>query len=294
MSTQAPAATAQKPRSRKWWPVIGVMLGLVAGAIGFRFAKPVYQASTSVAIVSQRVPETMVHGTVTAPLSERLDLITQQVLSRTRLERIIREFNLYEEEQQQMVMEDVIEQMRSDTLIDVNAPKDDRASPSFTVSFRSPDPRTAMRVTERLASLMVQENLEDRELMADQTKQFLQRQAEEAQRRLMESQAKLEAWARQAAGRTPPQELVAQNDVLQETYRSILRNTQDAEMAVNLERHQIGEQFRIIDGARMPEKPSGPARLPFLAWGALGGLATSLLLMPLSSKWRRRTVASPA
>ena len=48
-----------------------------------------------------------------------------------------------------------------------------------------------MRVTERLASLFVQENLEDRELLADQTDQFLEGQVEETRRRPLEQELKL-------------------------------------------------------------------------------------------------------
>ena len=46
------------------------------------------------------MPENFVRPTVTADLNERLNMITQQILSRTRLERIIQEFNLYERERQ--------------------------------------------------------------------------------------------------------------------------------------------------------------------------------------------------
>jgi uncharacterized protein involved in exopolysaccharide biosynthesis len=293
MSAQDTGAPVRTPRSRKWWPVVGVAVGVIAGAVAFSFATPIYEASTSVVIIPQRVPEDFVRSTVTALLSERLNLISQQILSRTRLERIIREFNLYEEEQERTLMEDVIEQMRSAISINIDAKGNDGAPTSFSVSFQSPDPRTAMRVTERLASLFVQENLEDRALLADQTRQFLEGEAAETQRRLVVSQAMLADWNRQAAGRQPPQDLVAQNEVLQDTYRSILRKMEEATMAVNLERRQIGEQFRIIDGARMPERPVRPARLPFLVWGALGGLATSLLLVLLSSLWRSRTRPAP-
>ena len=48
-----------------------------------------------------------------------------------------------------------------------------------------------MRVTERLASLFVQENLEDRELLADQTNQFLQASARGSPARLLEHEKKL-------------------------------------------------------------------------------------------------------
>jgi len=292
MSTEDGGAPARKHRSRKWWPVVGVAIGTIAGAGAFSFETPIYKASTSLIIIPQRVPEDFVRSTVTASLNERLNGISQQILSRTRLERIIEEFNLYERERQQLVMGDVIEGMRTDISLSVDVPRDGRATSSFRVSFQSPDPRTAMRVTERLASLFVQENLEDRSLMADQTNQFLLGQAGEMRRRLVESQTRLEEWDRRRAG-PRPQFLVAENEVLQDIYRSLIRKQEDAQIAVSLERRQIGEQFRVLDGARIPEKPIGPARLPFLVRGAVGGLATSLLLMLMSSLWRRRKIASP-
>ncbi|HEY6510204.1 MAG TPA: hypothetical protein VIY56_19410, partial [Vicinamibacterales bacterium] len=287
-------APVRKHRSRKWWPVVGTILGIIAGAIAFSYEPRVYEASTSLLIIPQRVPEDFVRSTVTALLGERLNVISQQILSRTRLERVIQEFNLYERERQRLIMEDVVEGMRRDISVSIDAPRDDGEPTSFRVSYQSPDPRTAMRVTERLASLFVQENLEDRSLMADQTNQFLQGLAEDAQRRLRESQVMLQAWDRRFAAASRPADFVAQHEVLQEHYRSILRKQEDAQMAVNLERRQIGEQFRIFDGARIPERPISPTLRPHLVWGAVGGLVTSLFLMRLSSMWRRRKVASPA
>jgi uncharacterized protein involved in exopolysaccharide biosynthesis len=179
----AAGGPVRKRRSRKWWPVVGATLGIIAGAIVNSFEIRIYQVSTSIIIIPQRVPEDFVRSTVTADLGERLNVITQQILSRTRLERVIQEFNLYERERQQLVMEDVIEGMRTDISVSIDTPREDGGPTSFRVSFQSPDPRTAMRVTERLASLFVQENLEDRSLMADQTNQFLQGQAQEKVRR---------------------------------------------------------------------------------------------------------------
>ena len=64
-----------------------------------------------------------------------------------------------------------------------------------------------------------------------------------------------------------------------EAYNSLLQKTQDAGRAENLERRQKGEQFRIVDPARVPEKPFKPD-IPkvlliglFLAAGA--GLGTA-------------------
>ncbi|NIM96527.1 MAG: hypothetical protein GTO24_00160 [candidate division Zixibacteria bacterium] len=43
-------------------------------------------------------------------------------------------------------------------------------------------------------------------------------------------------------------------------------------MAENLERRQMGEQFKILDPARLPEKPSKPDRNRIMLIGAFLGL----------------------
>ena len=52
-------------------------------------------------------------------------------------------------------------------------------------------------------------------------------------------------------------------------------------MAVNLERLQVGEQFRIVDPARIPERPSGPDRLRYALMGLLAGLGLGVAVAGL-------------
>jgi polysaccharide chain length determinant protein (PEP-CTERM system associated) len=133
-------------------------------------------------------------------------MISQQILSRTRLERITQEFNLYARERQTMIMEDVIQRMRNDIKIGTTTPRRGReGTSSFTISFDSTSARTAMMVAERLASLFVQENLQDRELLVNATDQFLEAQLENAKRRLIEYEKRLEQFRRDNAGRLPDQ-----------------------------------------------------------------------------------------
>jgi len=192
---------------RRWYIVIPLIVIASTTAVVAMFLPNRYQASTSIVIIPQRVPENFVRSTVTADLSQRLSIISKQILSRTRLERIVQEFNLYEGERRgAFIMEDIIEQMRNrDISLNVNASGGRDASSSFSVSYQSADPRTAMRVTERLASLFVQENLEDRELLADQTNQFLQVQLEEAKRRLVEKEDALKQFRMRNNGVLPDQ-----------------------------------------------------------------------------------------
>jgi hypothetical protein len=66
---------------------------------------------------------------------------------------------------------------------------------------------------------------------------------------------------------------------IQDGYTALLRKSEESKIAVDLERRQIGEQFRVIDGARLPERPISPNRLRINMFGILGGLALGLGLV---------------
>lgn len=158
-----------------------------------------YRSETLILIVPQRIPEAYVRSTVTGRIEDRLKSISQQILSRTRLERVIQDFNLYVEQRGRLPMEDVVEGMRSDIMVETV--KGD----AFRVAYTAEDARTAMKVTERLASMFVEENLRDREVLADGTNQFLESQLEDARRRLVEQEKKLEEYRLQHSGELPSQ-----------------------------------------------------------------------------------------
>jgi len=159
----------------------------------------VYRSESLIQVVPPRVPEGYVRATVTARLSDRLPVISQQIMSRTRLERVIQDFDLYAEERKNKLMEDVVSSMRDD--VSVQIVKGD----AFQISYLSNDARTAMKVTERLASLFIEENLRDREGLAEGANQFLESQLDEARRKLVEHETKLSEYKRQYNGELPSQ-----------------------------------------------------------------------------------------
>lgn len=156
-----------------------------------------YKADTLILVVPQRVPESYVKSTVTLKIEDRLQSIKQEILSRTRLERMIQEFNLYPGERRRAIMEDIIEQMRKD--IQVQVVRGD----AFTVSYVSRDPRTAAAVANRLASAFMDDSVSDRTVAAETTTSFLETQLEDARRRLEESDRKLAEYKLKHAGQLP-------------------------------------------------------------------------------------------
>jgi polysaccharide chain length determinant protein (PEP-CTERM system associated) len=200
--------------TRKWIILIPfVIASIAAGAYAWHLPNR-YVSETLILVVPQRVPESYVRSTVTTRIEDRLQSISQQILSRTRLERVINDFQLYQRERQNQVLEDIVERMRAD--IEVQIVKGD----AFRVSYVSDNPRSAMRVTERLASLFIEENLRDREVLAEGTSEFLSSQLESARRRLVEHEQKLEAYRRRYSGELPSQ-VEANLQVIQNTQMQV-------------------------------------------------------------------------
>lgn len=174
----------------------------IVGAVGCAITHYLpnrYRSETLILVVPQRVPESYVRSTVTTRIEDRLQSIAQQIMSRTRLERVIQDFNLYPARRKSDNIEDLVERMRSN--INVEIVKGD----AFRVSFSAEDPRTAMRVVERLASFFIDESLRDREVLAEGTSEFLESQLEDARRRLVETEKRLEVYRRKHDGELPTQ-----------------------------------------------------------------------------------------
>lgn len=183
------------------WPAIVIpfaVIGTLTAAI-VAFLPNKYRSETLILVVPQRVPEEYVRSTVTTRIEDRLRSINQQITSRTRLEPVIKEFNLYPEQVRTGLMEDVVDRMRLDIKTDIIR------SDAFRISYISDDPRTAMRVTERLASMYIDESLRDREVLADSTNQFLDSQLIAAKQRLVDHEKKLEAYKMRFSGQLPTQ-----------------------------------------------------------------------------------------
>lgn len=184
---------------RAWIIAVPVLLlGLATAAVLDRLPNR-YRSSTLIMVVPQRVPESYVRATVTTRIEDRLQSISQQLLSRTRLEQIIREHRLYERARRRSPMEDVVDRMRGD--ITVQMVKGD----AFRVSYVADVPVVAQKVTERLASLFIEESLRDREVLAEATNEFLETQLEDARRRLVEQEKQLERYRERNAGGLPSQ-----------------------------------------------------------------------------------------
>jgi polysaccharide chain length determinant protein (PEP-CTERM system associated) len=230
------------------WALVLPLAVCLTGGILYAFSLPArYQSSALIQVVPQRVPESFVRPTVTAKIEDRLESVKQLILSRTKLESIILQFDLYPEQRKNGLIEDVVERMRNSD-IEMRLARGD----SFHVNYTSSDPRLAMRVTERLAGLFIEENLRDREMLAESSSQFLESQLALARTRLEETEKKLANYRRQYAGQLPDQMMAN----LQAVSNAQLQLTQVSE-SLNRDRDQ-----RLLLMRQIEDITSSPAELP--------------------------------
>jgi uncharacterized protein involved in exopolysaccharide biosynthesis len=261
---------------QKWWILVPTVLVAVVTGVASEYFQPVrYQSQTTILVVRQRLPEDYVRPSVTTTIEDRLRTINQQVRSRTRLERIIDDVNLYPERRKKDGMQDIVDDMSDDIHVEILQPD------VFRVAFISDNPRTAMQVTERLATYFVDESLKDRTTLAEGAAEFLETQIADVRRQILELEEDLNKADARNGDRAVSQADVIPYEILKENYKALLLKRADARLSANLERRQIGEQFRILDPARLPEQPVGPNRVRLALTGALVGLAIGLVLVVL-------------
>jgi polysaccharide chain length determinant protein (PEP-CTERM system associated) len=185
---------------RKWIAIIPFVLIATGTVLVAHFLPNKYRSETLILVVPARIPESYVRQAVTTNIQDRLQSMREKILSRTRLEQIILDNNLYAEERHGELMQDVVEQMRHDIEIAPSVKGD-----AFRVSYIGNEPHTVQRTTERLASLFIEESLHDRESLAEGTNQFLETQLTGARDRLVEQEQRLEAYRKKYAGELPTQ-----------------------------------------------------------------------------------------
>jgi len=188
--------------TNRWVILIPMAIGLAAAPLLGVLTPLRYRSEALILVVPQQVSDNIVKSTVSNSVADRLPAITAQILSRSRLERIILEMDLYKQERSRQVMEDVVEQMR---LKDVKTSATGANIDSFRVSFENESAEVAQRVTERLTRLYVEQNALERASQADNTSDFLAKEIERTKQRLSEQDKLLAEYRKAHPGQLPSQ-----------------------------------------------------------------------------------------
>ena len=171
-----------------------------------RILPTVYLAESVVLINSQRIPEKFVSATVGSDLADRVAAIRQTLLSSGELRKIIDEFGLYREQRKAHFEDEILETMRKDITITMEAVGNDRRPGALRIGYQGSNPSVVMQVANRLTDLCVEQNLQAREGQAEGTSEFLDIQLREAKKRLDDLEAAVGSYKVKHNGELPDQQ----------------------------------------------------------------------------------------
>lgn len=195
----------------------GKFVALVAGGIillTFWLAMALtnlYTSSSTILVEPQSVDEGLVNsGVRDSDLSERLGLMTAEILSRVRLSKIIDDMNLYEDESKDLQRIEVVELMRSYisvvpvlSEIEEGQRRRDVKFNTFRIIFQHEDPRIAATVTQRIANDFINANIDVRTDVTRKSLEFMEDEIESLTTELAEVERKIAEVKAESPGRLP-------------------------------------------------------------------------------------------
>lgn len=194
---------------RRLWLAITLFSGVVTAVVSLAVFLPnIYTATALILVEGQQIPQDYVRSTVTMGVERRLQIISQEILSRTRLGQLIEQFGLYEDLKEKGQSEDVIAAtMRRDIGIQIKGRGSGIGNDTvvFDVSYINKDPQKVMQVANTLASFYIEENLKVRGAQALGTSEFLRSELGEVKKKLEVQEQGVVGYKIQHMGELPEQ-----------------------------------------------------------------------------------------
>jgi uncharacterized protein involved in exopolysaccharide biosynthesis len=254
-----------------WVPTL--IAAIVTGVMAYSFLPDRYRAQAVIFVEPPRIASKYATPSLDR---DRLFDITNTALTDARLEAMMKDLDLYPEERRSGRLSQAIERMRDDIHV-ISSPN------IIRLSYVSPDPQIAMKVTEALVALLIESNVARREYEVQSTSDFLASQIESVRGQIIAQEKMLATLRAESGGQPLSQAYLIPYETLKDTYKALLVKQQQATLVVDVELRQIGEQYRILDRARLPEQPDGPNRAGIVVLGTLVGLTIGLALVVLRS-----------
>lgn len=296
---------------RRWWIIVPTLLAFLGGAVYAKITPKTYEASTLILVEPQRIPTNYVQPTVTESVQSRLRTISQQVNSRTNLERIIKDFNLYPESRlrerglkevlrdriavllhRPLSQEEIAPKVPMMTLVEdlrqkINVKVRGEGN-AFEIAFQWHEAETAAAVANAIAGQFIEQNLKVREEMAMGTTAFLDSETQRLRKELEAREQALEKFKKDNMGMLPDQ-LQSNLNILSQLKEELT----DLEKRVSLEK----QQALMLQSQSQTMAQSGPDLSGLMAGedgsGGLGGGEIDQLRAKLAELLTRYTERHP-
>jgi uncharacterized protein involved in exopolysaccharide biosynthesis len=199
-----PTATDWRSQLRRYWRLRFTLLAVTGLGLVLTIATailwpPIYRAAATILIEQQEIPQDLVRSAITSFADERVQIISQRVMTTQNLTSLIDRYNLYPDIRESKPREVLLQRMRSDIalkmisadVIDPRSGRPTQATIAFTVSYQNRSPELALKVANELTTLYLNENLTSRTQLAEQTTAFFSEETSKQEARIDELDKKL-------------------------------------------------------------------------------------------------------
>jgi polysaccharide biosynthesis transport protein len=188
---------------RRWYVIVPLVVSVIVSVALCYVLPKTYKSTTLIMVEQQKVPEDYVKSTVSTDIDARLGTIEQQVTSRSISQSVINEFGLYKDMAGEKSPDELVDYFRKH--VEVKVEKGRSYVDAFSISYEGSDPKTVMLVTNKLASLIIEENLRAREEFVEGTSNFLDSELDDIKTRLEAQENKIRRFKQEYMGELPEQ-----------------------------------------------------------------------------------------
>ena len=216
------------------------------------FLPPTYRSGATILIEQQEIPQELVRSAITSFADQRVQVISQRVMTTQNLLSLIDRYKLYpdirltkpREVLMQRMRDDISMKMISADVIDPRSGHPTQATIAFSVSYQSESPELALKVANDLTTLYLNENLTSRTQLAEQTSAFFAEEAAREQTKIVELDKKLAIFKEKHRDRLP--ELAALNMQVSDRTDLELRDVNNRLSALDSQRILLEAQLAQI------------------------------------------------
>ncbi len=195
-------------RRRGWLMLVTVFVcWLVVWGLGW-FLPETYESEATIEVVQQQVPSSLVAPNVSTSMQDQVQLITTEVLSRSKLQGVIDQFHLYSHQNRLVALfepADHVEQMNRDIKIElVQTSGNQKELTAFKITYSAGTPGVAFDVDKRLEELFLQQNNVQQQ-QSESTTAFLNTELDNAKADLAKQEAQVQSFRGKHLGELPDQ-----------------------------------------------------------------------------------------
>jgi uncharacterized protein involved in exopolysaccharide biosynthesis len=236
--------------------IISTMILAVSVAVAMLWP-PTYRSTATILIEEQGIPADLVRSTITTYAWQRIQTISQRVMSRANLLEIVDKYKLYGNKRARETSEEIVQRMRTDMklqpvsaeVIDPRTGRPTAATIAFTLSFDGENPAVTQKVVSELTTLYLNENIKSRTEKVAETYDFLTDEANKLNLQIAELETQLAVFKEKNINRLP--ELKDFNMRQMERTETELRDVQG-------EIRSLDERKVYLEAQLTQVQPSGP------------------------------------